>query len=218
MGLNKIDRDGLLKMYNAMVGRFGVRNWWPGESPLEICIGAILTQNTSWKNVEKAIGAIKGQGLMEISRLYDIDQGELAEIIRPAGYYNVKAKRLKNFINHVQESFGGALERLFNLNLNRLRKELLSLNGIGPETADSMILYAAGKPIFVVDLYTTRILSRHKFVNDKAPYDEAQALFHERLERDVSLYNDFHAQFVAVGNNFCKPKPKCDDCPLNYLP
>ncbi len=218
MGLNKIDRDGLLKMYNAMVGRFGVRNWWPGESPLEICIGAILTQNTSWKNVEKAIGAIKGQGLMEISRLYDIDQGELAEIIRPAGYYNVKAKRLKNFINHVQKSFGGALERLFNLNLNRLRKELLSLNGIGPETADSMILYAAGKPIFVVDLYTTRILSRHKFVNDKAPYDEAQALFHERLERDVSLYNDFHAQFVAVGNNFCKPKPKCGDCPLNYLP
>lgn len=184
---------------------------------MEICIGAILTQNTSWKNVEKAVKAIKDRDLLEVSRLYDIEQAELAEIIRPAGYYNVKSKRLKNFINHVQEQRGGELERLFELSVGSLRKELLSLNGIGPETADSMILYAAGKPIFVVDLYTTRILSRHKFVVDKAPYDEVQSIFHEHLERDVSLYNDFHAQFVAVGNNYCKPKPKCDACPLNYL-
>jgi endonuclease-3 related protein len=211
------DRTLLLSIYQLMLNRFGHRNWWPGDSPLEICVGAILTQNTSWKNVAKAIRALKDAQMMETGRMREIGLEELAGLIRPAGYYNVKAVRLKNFIDHIFENRKGDLEDLFDQPMGELRKELLSINGIGPETADSIILYAAKKPIFVVDAYTRRILGRHGMVGRNATYEMVQALFHEHLEPDEGLYNDFHAQFVAVGHHYCKPKPRCQGCPLESL-
>jgi endonuclease-3 related protein len=211
------DRTLLLSIYQLMLNRFGHRNWWPGDSPLEICVGAILTQNTSWKNVAKAIRALKDAQMMETGRMREIGLEELAGLIRPAGYYNVKAARLKNFIDHLFENRKGELEDLFDQPMGELRKELLSINGIGPETADSIILYAAKKPIFVVDAYTRRILGRHGMVGRNATYEMVQALFHEHLEPDEGLYNDFHAQFVAVGHHYCKPKPRCQGCPLESL-
>lgn len=207
----------MLSIYQLMLNRFGHRNWWPGDSPLEICVGAILTQNTSWKNVAKAIRALKDAQMMETGRMREIGLEELAGLIRPAGYYNVKAARLKNFIDHLFENRKGELEDLFDQPMGELRKELLSINGIGPETADSIILYAAKKPIFVVDAYTRRILGRHGMVGRNATYEMVQALFHEHLEPDEGLYNDFHAQFVAVGHHYCKPKPRCQGCPLESL-
>lgn len=207
----------MLSIYQLMLNRFGHRNWWPGDSPLEICVGAILTQNTSWKNVAKAIRALKDAQMMETGRMREIGLEELAGLIRPAGYYNVKAVRLKNFIDHIFENRKGDLEDLFDQPMGELRKELLSINGIGPETADSIILYAAKKPIFVVDAYTRRILGRHGMVGRNATYEMVQALFHEHLEPDEGLYNDFHAQFVAVGHHYCKPKPRCQGCPLESL-
>ncbi len=202
-------------LYNLLFERFGHRNWWPANSPFEVCAGAILTQNTSWKNVEKAINNLKEAHRLDPFQLYETPLDELATIIKPAGYFNVKSKRLKNFINHLVEFHAGSLDKMFEASVKDLRAELLSINGVGRETADSMILYAANKPIFVVDVYTRRALERHGMIVEKADYDEIRELFERNLEPDVALFNDFHAQFVAVGSNYCGRKPKCSGCPLN---
>ncbi len=209
-------------LYDKLLTHFGHRNWWPAETPFEVCIGAILTQNTSWKNVVKAIANLKNMDCLDPVRLYRSDLDKVAEMIRPAGYYNVKARRLMNFVVYLVEKHDGKLESLFQPEKMQLRKNLLSINGIGRETADSIILYAAQKPIFVVDAYTKRVLHRHGFIHEKADYDDVQDLFENALPEDVNLFNDYHAQFVAVGHNFCGKKPKCNECPLNtpecYLP
>ena len=207
----------LRHLYELLYERFGHRNWWPAESPFEVCVGAILTQNTSWKNVEKAISNLKGSDRLDALRLYQTPVNEIATIIRPAGYFNVKSKRLKNFISHLVERHGGSLSKMFEASIEDLRTELLSINGVGRETADSMILYAANKPIFVVDVYTRRTLERHGLIIEKADYDEIRELFESNLKPDVALFNDFHAQFVAVGSNYCGRKPKCSGCPLDVL-
>ena len=207
-------RSLLLSFYKEMHACFGHRNWWPGESPLEVCVGAVLTQNTAWRNVVKAINNLKAASALDLLRIYEMRHDELAELIRPAGYYNVKATRLGNLVRHVVEKHNGDLGSLFSLAMEQLREDLLSVNGVGKETADSIILYAANQPIFVVDAYTKRVLYGHGLINEKADYDQVQELFHSSLPRDTALYNDFHAQFVAVGHHYCKRNPKCERCPL----
>lgn len=204
----------LLGFYEAMYARFGHRNWWPGDSPFEVCVGAVLTQNTSWKNVEKAIENLKSGDALDPASIYALSQEELAVLIRPSGYYNIKAARLKNFVSHLAERHAGNLNSLISASAGDLRNELLRINGIGKETADSIILYAAEKPVFVVDAYTKRVLFRHGIISEKEEYDRVQDLFHRSLPRDVSLFNDFHAQFVAVGHHYCKKTPRCTGCPL----
>ena len=204
----------LIEMYNLLLNYFGPQNWWPAETELEVMIGAILTQNTNWKNVEKAIFNLKNRNLLSIDSLFSLPVSSLAREIRSAGYYNVKAQRLKNLIEFIVERYEGNLSLLFRIETETLRKELLSIKGIGPETADSMLLYAAGRPVFVIDAYTHRILNRHGMSEDQTTYYELQSLFVSHLPEDVSLFNEFHALIVQAGKNFCRRKPHCMRCPL----
>ena len=164
----------LLKIYNSLYNYFGPLNWWPGDTPFEIMVGAILTQNTSWSNVEKAINNLKKENLLEPRKLYRINQEELSQLIKPSGYYNIKARRLKNFVNIFVNGFEGSAEKMFSGDDRELRKKLLNVNGIGPETADSILLYGGKKPFFVVDAYTKRIFSRHKLISKDSTYYQIQ--------------------------------------------
>ena len=204
----------LMTMYRALFERFGPRHWWPANSPFEVCVGAILTQNTSWKNVAKAIDSLKAADRLDPIKILRTNHEELAQLIKPAGYFNVKATRLRNFVNLLVEKHGGDLDSLFSAPLAKLREELLSVKGIGKETADSIILYAANKPIFVVDAYTKRVLYRHGLVSENADYDVMQSMLEANLPLDVDLFNDFHAQFDAAGHFYCKRIPLCEKCPL----
>ena len=208
-----------MAMYRALLGRFGHRNWWPASTRFEVCVGAVLTQNTAWKNVVKAIDNLKAAAALDAHAIHRLPLDELAGLIRPAGYFNVKARRLRNFVDHLVQRHGGDLTSLFASPVDALREELLSINGVGKETADSIVLYAAEKPIFVVDAYTRRVLHRHGIIEEKTDYDTIQRLFHANLPADLELFNDFHAQFVAVGHHFCRRKPHCQGCPLEpFLP
>jgi len=207
-----------MKMYQRMRHQFGHLGWWPGKTRLEIIIGAILTQNTAWTNVETAILNLKRARLIQLSKLMKISEGSLAEYIRPAGYFNVKARRIKNFLQYLQDRHQGSLTRLQRQPLEFTRSELLSVNGIGPETADSILLYALGKPTFVVDAYTRRILSRHDLVPNDIGYADLQSIFMRGLNPDVPLFNDYHAQLVETAKQFCRARmANCESCPLNYL-
>ncbi len=213
-------QDLLGKIYSTLKDEMGPQNWWPGETPLEVAIGAILTQNTNWSNVEKAIVNLKAAGALSVAVLHELPVDQLAELIRPAGYFNIKAKRLKNFINCIIEDYQGELDQLLALSTESLREALLAISGIGPETADSIALYAGQHPVFVVDAYTQRILYRHALIDADADYFAIQDFFESALLQDVALYNDYHAQIVMVGKNWCKRKqPDCENCPLKvYLP
>jgi endonuclease-3 related protein len=207
--------DLLQEMYRRLADHFGSQEWWPGETPFEVMVGAILTQNTNWQNVEKAIANIRQAGLLSFPAMAALEREQLAELIRPAGYFNIKADRLKNFLTMIERNWDGELDYFLSQPLAVLREELLSVKGIGPETADSMVLYAAQQPIFVVDAYTHRILSRHELIPGEYGYFEIQELFMDNLEEDAALFNEFHALLVRAGNQFCKKsKPACDDCPL----
>ncbi len=205
-------------MYEALRARFGHQGWWPGDTPLEICVGAVLTQNTNWANVEKAIANLKAAGLLNLPQLHAAPIQRLARLIRPAGYYNVKARRLKNLIARVRETSGDDLEAFLDRPAETLRAELLGVRGIGRETADSIVLYAAGKCTFVVDAYTCRVLLRHGLIDAEADYEAVKELLESNLPPDAALFNDFHAQFVAVGKTYCRPKARCGGCPLEHLP
>lgn len=207
----------LMRLYETLFLFFGPQHWWPGETAFEVMVGAVLTQNTNWKNVERAIANLKERGLLDPVRLNKLDQKELAELIRPAGYYNIKAKRLKNLLSTVNEKFEGDLNQIFSLDTESLRQVLLSVKGIGKETADSIILYAAKKPIFVVDSYTYRVLSRHNIIPEESTYEDIQELFHTHLERDERLYNEYHALIVKLCKTYCLKEPKCRDCPIKDL-
>ncbi len=202
------------KIYSKLFTAFGPQHWWPGETAFEVAVGAILTQNTNWGNVEKAIGNLKKEGLLDAGRLHRMPAGQLAGLIRPAGYFNIKAERLKNFIELLATRYGGSMRKMKGEDEKTIRERLLSVNGIGPETADSIILYALGKPVFVIDAYTKRVLSRHKIMGQDSPYDDFQGLFHSALQRDAVLYNEFHALFVRLGKENCRTKPICMGCPL----
>lgn len=206
----------LLELYKMLLAAFGPRNWWPGDSPFEVAVGAILTQNTNWSNVTKAINALKSEGLLSFDALYRIPVEELAVRIRPSGYYNVKAKRLKAFFDYLFQEAGGDLLAALSGDLDSTRSKLLSVKGIGPETADSILLYAGGRPTFVVDAYTKRILHRHGMIPEEIDYEELRALFMDCLETDEAMFNEYHALLVCLGNRYCfRTKPNCDECPAH---
>lgn len=206
----------LKEAYRKLHAYFGHRNWWPGDTPFEIMVGAILTQNTNWGNVEKAIANLKRDGLLSAQKLYALHPAKCASLIRPAGYFRVKTKRLRSFLKFFIANYAASTKRMADKDLEPLRHELLSVNGIGPETADSILLYALNKPTFVIDAYTKRILYRHRLCSEETTYDELQEIFMDHLDHDAELFNDYHAQLVQVGKTYCRPqKPRCDDCPLN---
>ncbi len=204
-----------MDMFQLLLARFGPQEWWPGETALEMMIGAIFTQNTNWKNVEKVLKHLKDLHLLSLDGIRSLSTSELAERIRPVGYYNVKAKRLKNLIEFIVDRYDGDLDGLLREETGVLREGLLSVKGIGPETADSILLYAARRAIFVIDTYTHRILSRHSMIDDQATYDELQAFFMDHLPDDPDLFNEFHALIVRTGKEYCRRKPLCHECPLN---
>lgn len=206
----------LLEIYDRLLAFFGHQHWWPGETRFEIMVGAVLTQNTAWTNVAKVITNLKDQGLLSFEAMAAMPHAALAECLRPSGYFNVKASRLQNLFAMVESRYNGDLDRLAQDELPSLRQALLSVSGIGPETADSIILYATGKPIFVVDAYSYRILSRHGIISDDgADYHTMQELFMDALPADPALFNEYHALIVRTGKEFCKKNnPRCDSCPL----
>ena len=204
----------LLDLYSRLFEAFGPRYWWPGDSGFEVAVGAILTQNTAWRNVTKAIKNLKDKGLLSPEALYHVPVEDLASVIRPAGYYNIKAQRLKHFMQFLFRESAGNLDRLLAEDLDTLRSKLLSINGIGPETADSILLYAGNKTTFVVDTYTKRILFRHSLIPEEASYDEVRNFFMDCLEPDAAMFNEYHALLVHLGHAFClKKNPKCSGCP-----
>ena len=204
-------------IFGKLYKTFGPQNWWPGDSPFEVAVGAILTQNTNWANVEKAIKNLKHARALSVKALEAMPAAELSYQIRPAGYYNVKAKRLKNLVNFLIKEYQGSMKRMAKENLPVIRKKLLSVNGIGPETADSIILYALEKPVFVIDSYTKRILSRHTILPYDASYETCQKLFHEKLKKDAALFNEYHALMVRLAKDYCRPTPRCSGCPLERI-
>lgn len=206
----------LLEMHHLLLDHFGPQDWWPGETTLEIMVGAVLTQNTNWANVEKAIHNLKEHGLLSVEVLEGIPPDELAKEIRPAGYFNIKAKRLKNLVRFLIERYEGSVEELAGEETGNLREQLLAVNGIGPETADSILLYSLERPVFVVDGYTYRILLRHGMADDQMDYHELQGMFMDNLPEDVHLFNEFHALIVRTGKEYCKKRPLCRDCPLGH--
>ena len=210
--------EQLREIYDRLFERFGPQHWWPGQTRFEIIVGAILTQNTSWANVEKAIANLKTAGCLEPDKMHAFDAPRLEALIRPAGYFRLKTKRLKNFMQWLFDHYSGDLDTLGALNTRRLREELLSVSGIGPETADSILLYAFNRPVFVVDAYTARVVVRHGLIESDIDYEQLQYLFESNLEPDVARFNEYHALLVCVGKDFCKPKPKCAGCPLEALP
>lgn len=211
-------RKRLLRIYKILYKNFGPQHWWPADSPFEVIIGAILTQNTAWANVEKAIRNLKDKGLLSPKGLKSITKGRLASLIRPCGYFNIKAKRIKEFVEFLFYRYNGSLNLMHRNSLHALRKELLGVNGIGPETADSILLYALDRPIFVIDAYTKRILSRHGIIDEDAEYDQIQSLFMNSLPKSSRLFNEYHALFVRLGKEYCtKREPKCEECPLGDL-
>ncbi len=210
----------LQKYFNVLFRAYGPQGWWPGRTRFEIIVGAILTQNTSWANVERAIQSLRRERLLCPDAIAGTSTENLASLIRSSGYFRQKARKLKEFVAFLQANYDGSLSKLFRSPTTALREQLLGVHGIGPETADSILLYAGGHPVFVVDAYTRGILERHELVHRKNTYEEIRGLFEKSLPFDVDLFNEFHALIVHVGKNFCRPKsPVCSACPLNcFLP
>ena len=213
-----MSRQKLMDIYERLYNRYGPQGWWPGQTPFETIVGAILTQNTNWKNVEKALANLNTKGCLAPDKLHAMGVEEIAPLIRPAGYFNLKAQRLKSFLHWFFEKQDGSVENLQTLPASTLRQQLLGIKGIGPETADSICLYAFDKPIFVVDAYTARILGRHGLLEPGCGYQDIQEVFHSGLEKDVRLFNEYHALLVRLGKEHCKRKPICTGCPLEELP
>ncbi len=204
----------LSEIYNILYKIYGPRNWWPADSPFEVIVGAILTQNTSWENVEKAIANLKKKRKLSPRQLYRIKISELSSLIKSCGYHNIKAKRLKSFIDYLFKNYKGSLSNFFSNSTGNIRKQLLAINGIGPETADSILLYAAGKAVFVVDAYTKRILERQGLIKPNASYEQIQRLFENNLPKRSKLFNEYHALIVEHAKWVCKKKPICSECAL----
>ncbi|MGB4239275.1 MAG: endonuclease III domain-containing protein [Candidatus Hydrothermia bacterium] len=207
----------LEKIYFLLYNHFGSQHWWPGDGEVEIIVGAVLTQNTSWRNVERAIANLKDAGLVDIEAINKVSENEFANLIKPSGFYRIKAQRLKELARYIVES--GGVSNLKSKSVEELRRELKSVKGIGDETADSIILYALEKPIFVVDSYTRRILSRLGLLEGQdMSYSEVQELFMKNLKHDVKMFNEFHALFVKLAKTYCtKNAPLCVQCPLRLL-
>jgi endonuclease-3 related protein len=209
--------DAYLEIYRRLFDHYGPQGWWPGETAFEVMVGAILTQAVAWANVEKALANLKRAGLLTPTGLRQLSVEELAQLIRPASYNTVKARRLRAFVDFLWEGYDGDLTRLLSQEQEPLRQQLLSVYGIGPETADSIVLYAAGKPSFVVDAYTRRILHRLGLAEANAPYDDLRSRLMDSLPQEVPLFQEYHALLVRLGKEVCRPRPRCGACPLADL-
>ncbi|MSQ13370.1 MAG: hypothetical protein EXR47_04410 [Dehalococcoidia bacterium] len=208
-------RARLLEVYRRLYDTYGPQHWWPGETPFEVCIGAILTQAASWSNVEKGLANLKDAGVFSVKALRETPQHELAQLLYPCGYYNAKARKLKAFVDHLGERYSDDLGAFLARPAEALRDELLGVHGIGEETADDIVLYAAGQPSFVVDAYTRRLLARLGLADSTWPYERRRALFMDALPRDAALFNEYHALIVRHGKERCrKREPLCEGCPL----
>jgi len=208
----------LMRYFMAMSQALGPMQWWPAKTPFEVIVGAILTQNTSWTNVERAIANLRSAQMLTPSTITSARLSKLALLVRPSGYFRQKAKKLKAFVRFLQREYGGSLKRMFDTPTEILRGKLLSVHGIGPETADSILLYAGNHPVFVVDAYTHRIFGRHGITDGKPQYERVRALLEAALPRDSQLFNEFHALVVNTGKNWCRKKePRCAECPLGSL-
>jgi len=211
--------ENLLKeLYDKLWAAFGPQGWWPGDTPLEVAVGAILTQNTNWGNVALVLAGLKEENLLDPRRLRELPLAELARRLRPAGYYNIKAQRLRHFLDFLADKAGDSMEIMAREDMEDLRPALLKVTGIGPETADSILLYALDKSTFVVDAYTHRILSRHYLAPEHCSYEELRRLFMDRLPPDIPFYQEYHALLVRLGKEFCRPRPRCRICPLEGWP
>jgi len=203
----------LLGVFNNLFKAYGKQYWWPGETPFEIMIGAILTQNTSWVNVEKAIDNLTSHNILDAEKIVQSDESRLAKLLKPSGYFNLKAKRVKNYCQWYLAQ--GGYDRLSKQDSGPLRNKLLTVNGVGPETADDIMLYAFERPVFVVDAYTRRLFARLGLIDGSEPYEHIRQLFEQKLGEDVVLYNEYHALIVWHGKYFCKKNPKCNQCCIN---
>lgn len=204
-------------VYALLLDAYGPRGWWPGESPFEVIVGAILVQNTAWRNVETAIERLKQAKLLRPRPLWNTSSEQLQELLRSTGYFRIKERRLRNFLDYLMTRHRGSLKRMFALPPDQLRTELLAINGIGPETADSILLYAGDLPSFVVDTYTQRVFKRHGWLPPVAGYHQTQRYFERRLPAEAPIYNEYHALLVHVGHHHCRKRPKCAGCPLECL-
>jgi endonuclease-3 related protein len=213
----KNTKEILYSIYQCLYDSYGPQHWWPAEDPFEVMVGAILTQNTNWKNVEKAINNLKEAKLLDPYKIQKMKSQKLASLIRPAGYFNIKAERLKAFVQYFISHYSASVEAMKGEKTHILRKKLLNVRGIGPETADSILLYALEHPVFVIDAYTKRILSRHNILDGSHNYETYQQLFHESLPLDTELFNEYHALIVRVGKEHCRTKQVCNGCPLSIF-
>ncbi len=202
------------ELYSFLLSHFGAQHWWPAETPFEVIVGAVLTQQVAWKNVEKAIENLKNANVLDSSKISNLPIEKLEVYIKPTGFYRQKARRLKSICSYICSEYNGSLKDLFNKEISSLRAKLLSLNGIAPESADSIILYAAEKPSFVIDAYTRRICERLQLTNE-LDYESLKKFFENNLPENVGIYKEFHAIIVELGKNYCKTKPVCKNCPLN---
>lgn len=207
----------LLHIYKTLLDHYGSRDWWPAETPFEVVVGAILTQNTNWNNVEKAIANLRQADALKLEAILNLEREELEQLIRPSGFFRQKTERLQIFCRYLQEHHRGSFECLFDQELNLVRKELLSLKGIGPETADSILLYAGKLPSFVVDAYTNRLFGRLGFLFGEEKYSAVRDLFMSHLPEDIQLYNEYHALIVTHCKAFCRKKPFCHNCPCTDI-
>jgi endonuclease-3 related protein len=211
-------KELLTDIYRRLDDAYGDQKWWPGDSPFEVAVGAILTQNTAWSNVERAMANLKSAGLLKPAKLAALPASAIAPLIKPAGYYNVKARRLRSFLDFLGEECAGDVTALARRGLPDAREKLLAVRGVGPETADSILLYACGLPTFVVDAYTHRILYRHDVAEESATYDEVKEVFESNLKADAALFNQYHALLVKVGRERCRRRePRCAGCPLEGI-
>jgi endonuclease-3 related protein len=205
----------LYEIYLTLFNAFGRQRWWPGRTRFEIMAGAVLTQNTAWSNVKKAIKNLRSAGLLDLKALSGVPPHKLHILIKPSGYYRIKSIRLKSLVEFLNNKYQGNLDRFFSEPLETAREKLLSVKGIGPETADSILLYAGKKPVFVVDAYTRRIFEHSGILQPGATYESIQRLFMQNLPYDVNLYNEYHALIVRLGKDICRTKPRCNICPFN---
>jgi endonuclease-3 related protein len=240
--------QSIVRYYSALYHRWGPQNWWPAQSRLEVVAGAYLTQNTNWSNVEKAIANLRRAQVLNVRGLREVPLPQLERLVRPSGYFRQKAQRLKNFIRYLDKNYQGSLDKMFAQPTEQLRAELLALDGVGPETADSILLYAGNHPVFVVDAYTRRVLERHQIITPKTTYEQIRALMEQAIGRAEAKslaatnpgrqprhpvsrmsraprgelaqhYNELHALIVRAGNEHCRSTPKCEECPLRkFLP
>ncbi len=205
----------LMDVYDRLLKQYGAQGWWPARSPFEVMVGAVLVQATAWSNAEKAISNLRAAGALSASAIRGLEVEALEELVRPSGFFRAKARKLKALCEFLCERYGDDIASMSMDGTERLRRDLLGVYGVGEETADDILLYALGRPVFVVDAYTRRVFGRLGFDEAEARYGEFQALFHERLSRDAALYNEYHALIVRHANSTCRSKPLCEGCPLS---